>query len=95
MQRLAQERRPAGEHLVEDGAQGVDVRGRPDFAHRAAGLLGGHVARRAEDGARRRMRSRAPRRVERLARPKSVTLGVPSASSRTLAGLRSRCRMPF
>ena len=31
----------------------------------------------------------------RLASPKSVMCGTPSASSRTLLGLRSRCRMPF
>src|SRR5262249_28832755 len=30
-----------------------------------------------------------------LARPKSVTLGVLSAASRTLAGLRSRCKTPL
>ena len=33
-------------------------------------------------------------RSSRLARPKSVTLGVPSASNRTLAGLRSRWTIP-
>ena len=30
----------------------------------------------------------------RLARPKSVTWGWPSASTRMFAGFRSRCRMP-
>jgi hypothetical protein len=38
---------------VEDGAQGVDVAGRPDLLALAAGLLGGHVGRRAHEGARR------------------------------------------
>jgi hypothetical protein len=47
--RLGLERRPAGEQLVEDGPQAVDVggRGQPFFA---AGLLRRHVARRAQDG---------------------------------------------
>ena len=47
--RRALERRAAGEHLVEDRAQGVDVGGGRDVGGRAAGLLGGHVARRAHD----------------------------------------------
>ncbi len=42
------ERRPAGEHLVERGPQGVLVGGRPGLLGPAR-LLGGHVAGRAED----------------------------------------------
>ena len=45
------ERRLAGEQRVEDRAQAVDVGGRRDRAWPAGGLLGGHVAGRAEDGA--------------------------------------------
>ena len=44
-------RRPAGEHLVEDRAEAVDVARRADLAPIAADLLGGHVARRADDRA--------------------------------------------
>ena len=46
---LALERRAAGQHLVEDRPQGVDVGGRPDVPGMAAGLLGRHVAGRAHD----------------------------------------------
>ena len=49
--RLRPERRPAREQLVEDRPQRVDVRGRPDLARPALGLLGGHVARRPHRGA--------------------------------------------
>ena len=45
------ERRPAGEQLVEDRAQRVDVGGRADVAGLARGLFRGHVAGGAEDGA--------------------------------------------
>ena len=38
---VAQERRPAGDHLVEHGSQGIQVRARRYFA--AHGLLWGHV----------------------------------------------------
>ena len=74
--RRALERRPAGEQLVEDRAEGVDVGRRADRRRLPLGLLGGHVARRAER--RRRLRSAACR-SERLARPKSVILGVAAA----------------
>jgi hypothetical protein len=59
LQRLQQggrlERRPAGQALVEDGAQGVDVGGRPHPLRLAGHLLRRHVARRAQDGAGLRM----------------------------------------
>jgi hypothetical protein len=51
------ERRPAGEALVEDRSQRIDVAGRPDGAGVAAGLLGGHVTGRAQDGAAARLPS--------------------------------------
>jgi hypothetical protein len=40
----------SGEALVEDGAEGVEVRQRADMVDVSAGLLGSHVARRADDG---------------------------------------------
>ena len=43
------ERRPAGQQLVEDRPQGVDVRRRARLPGLTAGLLGGHVAGRAHD----------------------------------------------
>src|SRR5262249_14588201 len=45
------ERRPAGQALVEDGSQGVDVCGRADRPGAAAGLFRRHVTRRPQDGA--------------------------------------------
>ena len=48
-QRLALERRSAGEHFVEEGAQGVDVGGGGDRACLAGGLFRGHVGRGAQD----------------------------------------------
>ena len=45
----APERRAAGQQLVEDRPQGVDVGERPDLLGLALGLLGGHVAGRAHD----------------------------------------------
>ena len=44
------ERRPAGEHLVQDRSEGVDVGGGTDVLL-GLGLFGGHVAGRAHDGA--------------------------------------------
>ena len=43
------ERRPAGQELVEDGPQSVDVGRRADQPRVSLGLLRGHVAGRAED----------------------------------------------
>ena len=48
------ERRPARQALVQDRPQRIDVRRRPDVRDLAAGLLRGHVARRAHDRAGRR-----------------------------------------
>ena len=86
------ERRPAGQQLVEDGAQGVDVGGRAD---------GPSCPRPAPEPCSwacpgwPRCGVVAPgTRRARLARPKSVILGVPSSVSRTLAGFRSRWMMP-
>ena len=55
------ERRRAGEALIEDGAQSVDIACRADIA-RPGGLLGSHVAGRAQD-----------RPGARFAAPSSVT----------------------
>ena len=45
---LGQERRSAGEQIVENGAQRVDVAGRPHAPVLAGGQLGGHVIRRPD-----------------------------------------------
>jgi hypothetical protein len=49
------QRHAAGEHLVEDDAERVDVGGRPDVLNPAARLLRGHVTRRADDVAVQRL----------------------------------------
>ncbi len=46
---LALIRRSAGQGLVEDGTEGVDIRQRPDGAVLPLGLLGSHVTGRAND----------------------------------------------
>jgi hypothetical protein len=48
---LAAERRPARQHLIEDGAEGIHVGERAGGAALAAGLLRRHVRGRAQDGA--------------------------------------------
>ena len=48
--RLSPERRPSGEHLIEEGAERVDVRGGPDRSRLPDHLLGGHVARSPDPG---------------------------------------------
>ena len=53
--RLGLEGRPAGQALVEDGAEAVNVGGGAQLLDAPGGLLGGHVARRAEDGAGARL----------------------------------------
>src|SRR5262245_11196435 len=45
------ERRAAGQQLVEDGPEGVHVCRRANGVSGTSGLLGGHVARCAEDSA--------------------------------------------
>ena len=45
---IAAERQLAGQQLVEDHAQAVDVAAAVDPVALAAGLLGAHVGRRAE-----------------------------------------------
>jgi hypothetical protein len=47
--RFALERGAAGEHLVQDGAEGIDISRRPDVPRMPPGLLRGHVAWRAHD----------------------------------------------
>ena len=90
--RLGPERRPAREQLVEDRPQGVDVRGRPDRARAGPGPARGPCS--SASPPRRRSASAPASPSRRRARPKSVTLGVPSAVSRTLAGFRSRWTIP-
>ena len=79
------ERRAAGQQLVQDRPQRVDVGERADLPGLPLGLLRGHVAGRAQD---RLGRVRPDSASRLLARPKSVTLGVPSAASRTLRRLQ-------
>ena len=105
--RLAREQPPAGEHLVEQDAEGPDVGALVDGL--APGLLGRHVGGRAEDdpGGGSRVRevgdwdrsaddvTPAASPPHALARPKSRTLTLPSGVTLTFAGLRSRWTMPF
>jgi hypothetical protein len=53
------ERGPAGQQVVEGGAEAVDVTGRPQLVHLPRGLLRAHVLRRAEGLARLRGRRAA------------------------------------
>ena len=65
--RLASERRPAGEHFIEERPEGVDVRRRPDRARLPDHLLGGHVAGRPDPSAaqgQRRLVVKVPRQPE-------------------------------
>ena len=65
--RLSSKRRPAGEHLIEQRAEGVDVRGRPDRPRLPDHLLGGHVAGSPDPGAaqcQRRLSFEVPRQPE-------------------------------
>ena len=54
---LFAKRRPAGEEFVKHGAKAIDIGARRNLGRIAAGLLGGHVARRAEDRAGLRFRA--------------------------------------
>ena len=78
--RVAGERAPAGQHLVEHDADRVDIGGRR--RRLAARLLRRHVRRRA----RQLRRSPTPT----AATPKSATTTRPSRASSTLSGLMSR-----
>ena len=83
-----------GQERIQDRAQAVDVGRRRDPLS-AAGLLGRHVGRCAEDRARL---GQPESPSTRLARPKSVTCGSSCrrgpAPSKDVAGFKSRCRMP-
>ena len=69
--RRVAERGPAGEDLVEDRPEAVDVGARADHVGPPLGLLRGHVARRAQDLARQG-RSRSPASARRPRRPRPV-----------------------
>ena len=88
----APERRPAGQHLVEDRPQRVDVGRRADPPGRPVAPAPGPCSWACPGSRRRRVRPWSP--SSSFARPKSATLGVPSSASRTLAGLRSRWTIP-
>ena len=80
--RVAVERLAAGDHLVEDDAERVDVgRGRQGAA---LDLLGRHVVRRAEHGLR--LRQRRPARRLRAAREAEVGDDDPHAARPPLVG---------
>ena len=89
--RLSSKRRPAGEHFIQQGAEGVDVRGRPDRSRFTAHLLGGHITGSSQPGAAQRQR-RLAFKVPR--QPEIGDLGRPLAVSSILPGFRSRCTIP-
>ncbi len=91
--RRAPKRGPSGQHLIEDRppSQAVDVGGRPYFAIPPPCLLGRNVAGRALTCPLSVWPSSSS---SRLARPKSVILGIPSQVNRTFDGLRSRWMIP-
>ena len=102
--RLAGERRPAGQHLVEHAAERPDVG--PLVDRLAARLLGAHVGRGAEERPSRvppivtvgdfaQIWSGASLPAAALASPKSSTLTTPSGVILMLAGFRSRWTMPL
>src|SRR5262249_4195965 len=74
---LAPERRPAGEQLVQDDAQGVDVRRRPNLAPTRRGLVRGHVGGGADDGATLRL----PRRGLLAKKLRQAEVGDPGGQS--------------
>ena len=90
--RLAQERRPAGQRLVEDRPQGVDVGGRADALANGPRPARAPCSWACPSPGRRAVRAESS--SSSLARPKSLILGMPSAVSRTLLGLRSRWMTP-
>ena len=81
-------RRLAGDGVIERRRQAVDVGPRALLGR--GHLLGRGIARREDRGQRRRCARPSPR-ARRRSRSAS---GCPSASSRMLAGLMSRCRKP-
>ena len=89
--RDALERRAAGQQLVEDRAQGVDVRGRADRLALAPGLLGRHVVGRPEDLTGLRL----ARLAEPLGEPEVGDLGDGSRGSGVGSRGRRRCALRF
>ncbi len=84
-QRGGLERRPAGQQLVQDRAQRIHVRGRSDVPGVAPGLLGRHVAGRAQH----RIGLRQPRLdVQRLGQPEVGDLGRAVDLHQDIAGLQ-------
>ena len=81
-----------GQQLVQDRTECMNIdRSRMSF-FRSRHNFRGHIAWRADDDARLRQLRVALHLL--LASPKSVTYGVPSASSRMFPGFKSRCRIP-
>ena len=87
---LAEERRTAGQHLVEHRPERVQVAAR--LALRAGGQLRGHVGEGADDHPLDGEPAWGP---DPTASPKSPSFAVPSAVSQMLAGLMSRWTMPW
>ena len=86
-------------HLVQQHADAEEIAARIEPL--AAGLLGRHVRRRADDVAltadgRHGLDAPVAEALAGscLARPKSITLASPRGVTMTLPGLMSRCRMP-
>ena len=87
--------RRAGQQLVEDHAQGVDVAARVDLRRVGQHLLGAHVGQRADELSDVGLARRVARRCRSArATPKSSTFGWPDSSTRMLPGFRSRWMMP-
>ena len=78
------ERSPAAEHLVQHDPDAVDVGGRRDPP--AAGLLGGHVAGRADN----RRRGAVGAALGQPGDPKVTYLDPPIGRDQDVAGLTSR-----
>jgi len=98
-ERAPVERGGAGEQLVQEDAQGVDVGAGVDV-ERAVGLLGGHILRGSDELVKFGVKTvfSVSRAAVALAMPKSMTRakGLPSwVLTRMLPGLRSRWMMPF
>ena len=87
------ERPFAGEHLVKDHAQAVDVAAGVDVVRLARAPVRATCTRACPSPGRPTSSSHPP--ASRLARPKSVTCGRPSLSMRMFDGLTSRWITPW
>ena len=82
--RLSSKRRPASEHFIQQGTEGIDVRGRPDCSRFTAHLLGGHITGSSQPDAAQRQR----RPVIKVPRqPKIGDFGRPRSGKQYIARL--------